>query len=698
MLEYYAYIYSILCCAVLCSAYQRCDHPDAPTRRALGAKIGLEGRQVQYWFQNQRSQTQAKALAQNNRVVQQENAALMAENASLRHAILTGSCLACGGATTAAAPAELPPESRRLVAENARLRGEYARATALLNQILLSAPAPPGPAAAAVVVSSSSVARPVADRAARLRGHAEAAMDQFLLLATKGEPLWLPTTPDGEALNYQLGYKHKKALPVHHGLCPDEFVMEASRATGVVRASATYLVATLTDARRWSEMFPSVVASVTARRDAAISGGVFGSHIQLMNAELQVHSPRLLNRSINFLRYTKRVAEGRWAVMDVSVDGILGPPGSRVADAAAAAAAANGVTLVPAWYTGCRLLPSGCLVEDMRNGYCKVTWVVHAEYDETTVPTMFRPLFRSGKALGAHRWLASLQRQCEFLAVLHSSQVSRGGDNTAAISSMGKRGVLELAQRMVADFYSAVSGPVTQPSSSIDEWYGSAGAGARRTDTAVRMVTSKKAGTVADLVLSASTTVWLPNTPPQLVFRYLRDDQRRGEWDAFFASSAAVTELCSVPTGHLNGNAVSVLYSNVTDGTDRKKTLILQEACTDASCSMVVYAPVEEDSMRAVMNGGDHASVFLLPSGFAVLPDGHGRARHAPSSSSSTPVGCDDTTAGSLLTVACQALVPGSSPSDNRAAPGAFDDVGKLLCRALEKIKAAVKTDIVTPA
>lgn len=58
MLEYYAHIYSILCYAVLCSAYQRCDHPDAPTRRALGAKIGLEGRQVQYWFQNQRSQTQ----------------------------------------------------------------------------------------------------------------------------------------------------------------------------------------------------------------------------------------------------------------------------------------------------------------------------------------------------------------------------------------------------------------------------------------------------------------------------------------------------------------------------------------------------------------------------------------------------------------------------------------------------------------
>jgi homeobox-leucine zipper protein len=89
-------------------------------------------------------------------------------------------------------------------------------------------------------------------------------------------------------------------------------------------------------------------------------------HLQ-MNAELQVPSPRLLNCRIKFLRYTKQVAEGQWAMMDVSVDGILGPPGSRIADAAVA-----NNTIVPAWYTSCRLLPSGCLIEDMGNGYCKV--------------------------------------------------------------------------------------------------------------------------------------------------------------------------------------------------------------------------------------------------------------------------------------------------------------------------------------
>ena len=101
---------------VLCSAYQQNDHPDEPTRRALGAKIRLEARQAQYWLKNQRSQMQltvthimfsfhacmikctakgaqsqridsysfflkflqAKAMVQNSKAAQRENAALMA--------------------------------------------------------------------------------------------------------------------------------------------------------------------------------------------------------------------------------------------------------------------------------------------------------------------------------------------------------------------------------------------------------------------------------------------------------------------------------------------------------------------------------------------------------------------------------------------------------------------------------------------
>jgi homeobox-leucine zipper protein len=59
--------------------------------------------------------------------------------------------------------------------------------------------------------------------------------------------------------------------------------------------------------------------------------------------------------------------------------------------------------------------------------YCaccpQVTWVVHAEYDEAVVHPLYRPLLQSGQALGARRWLASLQRQCQYLAILCSNSL-----------------------------------------------------------------------------------------------------------------------------------------------------------------------------------------------------------------------------------------------------------------------------------
>lgn len=54
----------------------------------------------------------------------------------------------------------------------------------------------------------------------------------------------------------------------------------------------------------------------------------------------------------------------------------------------------------------------------------QVTWVEHAEYDEAATHHIYRPLLSSGMALGAQRWVATLQRQCECFAILMSSSVS----------------------------------------------------------------------------------------------------------------------------------------------------------------------------------------------------------------------------------------------------------------------------------
>lgn len=69
-----------------------------------------------------------------------------------------------------------------------------------------------------------------------------------------------------------------------------------------------------------------------------------------MQAELHVLSPLVAVREVSFLRFCKQHAEGVWAVVDVAVDGIR-------ADVSSA---------------NCRRLPSGCLVQDMPDGYSKV--------------------------------------------------------------------------------------------------------------------------------------------------------------------------------------------------------------------------------------------------------------------------------------------------------------------------------------
>jgi homeobox-leucine zipper protein len=109
---------------------------------------------------------------------------------------------------------------------------------------------------------------------------------------------------------------------------------------------------------------------------------------------------------------------------------------------------------------------------------------------------------------------------------------------------------------------------------------------------------------------------------------------------------------------------------------NQSNMLILQETCTDASGSMVVYAPVDIPEMQLVMNGGDSTYVALLPSGFAILPDG-------PSIDSA-----EQKTGGSLLTVAFQILVD-RQPTASLTVES-IETVNSLITCSVKKIKNAL--------
>ena len=71
-----------------------------------------------------------------------------------------------------------------------------------------------------------------------------------------------------------------------------------------------------------------------------------------MTSELQVPSPLVPTRESYFVRYCKQHGEGTWAVVDVSLDNLRPAPALR-----------------------CRRRPSGCLIQEMPNGYSKVNIV-----------------------------------------------------------------------------------------------------------------------------------------------------------------------------------------------------------------------------------------------------------------------------------------------------------------------------------
>lgn len=122
---------------------------------------------------------------------------------------------------------------------------------------------------------------------------------------------------------------------------------------------------------------------------------------------------------------------------------------------------------------------------------------------------------------------------------------------------------MDLAQRMMASFYTAVSKPVTpEPSNIVNEWHGSCDIGAKKCVATVRMVIWNISTMEQPpiLVLRATTTVWLPGVPPYRVQEYLCNGQCRGEWDKFVYGCGAVEELSSVVTcRQIRGNVVSVL-------------------------------------------------------------------------------------------------------------------------------------------
>ncbi|PIN02331.1 hypothetical protein CDL12_25157 [Handroanthus impetiginosus] len=241
--------------------------------------------------------------------------------------------------------------------------------------------------------------------------------------------------------------------------------------------------------------------------------------------------------------------------------------------------------------------------------------------------------------------------------------------------------MLKLAQRMTNNFCAGVC------ASTVHQWNKLR---TENVDEDVRVMTRKSVddpGEPPGIVLSAATSVWLP-VSPQRLFAFLRNEHMRSEWD-ILSNGGPMQEMAHIAKGQEHGNCVSLLRASAMNA-NQSSMLILQETCIDAAGSLVVYAPVDIPAMHVVMNGGDSAYVALLPSGFAIVPDGPGS--RGPSGDGPTSNGGPaHRVSGSLLTVAFQILV--NSLPTAKLTVESVETVNNLISCTVQKIKAALQCD-----
>ncbi|XWS49522.1 hypothetical protein CRYUN_Cryun12cG0010200 [Craigia yunnanensis] len=672
------------------AVFKECPHPDDKQRMKLSQELGLKPRQVKFWFQNRRTQMKAQQDRSDNVILRAENESLKNEFYRLQAELSKLVCPNCGGP---AVPGGSSFEELRF--ENARIREELERVCAIASryigrpiQTMGAAPAmmPPsldldmniyprhftGPMASCaemmpVPMLSETASFPENNNLVLMDEEktlalelAMSSMDELVKMCRANEPLWIRNNENGkELLNLE---EHARMFhwPLNLKQRPSEFRTEASRDSAVVIMNSVTLVDAFLDANKWTELFPSIVAR--AKTVQVISPGVSGTNgsLQLMYAELQVLTPLVPTREAYFLRYCQQQNlddETYWAIVDFPLDGFHNSLQSSF----------------PLY----RRKPSGCLIQDMPNGYSRVTWVEHADIEEKPVHQIFSHFVYNGMAFGAHRWLAVLERQCERIASLMARNIT---DLGVIPSPEARKNLMRLAQRMIRTLCVNISTSSGQLWTALPD----------SSDDTVRITTRKvtEPGQPNGLILCAVSTTWLPY-PHYQVFDLLRDERRRAQLEVL-SNGNALHEVAHIANGSHPGNCISLLRINVASNSSQHVELMLQESCTDRSGSLVVYSTVDVDSIQLAMSGENPSCIPLLPLGFFITPvelirDASDDGKSFPPSEEA-----NGHISGSLLTVGLQVLA--STVPSAKINLSSIAAINNHVCTTIHQISASLSS------
>ncbi|KAG8502721.1 hypothetical protein CXB51_000618 [Gossypium anomalum] len=453
------------------------------------------------------------------------------------------------------------------------------------------------------------------------------AMEELLKLAIMGEPLWQhnETTLNGFQYLREFGSfdatmdQIMRMVEVGEPQCflssdcncnfdqdvPSSFSklnfeplnIETSRETTIVEMNPMNIVQLLMDTKQWATTFYRIVSRTT----------LLGVILENMSAEFHQCTPLIPARQSYFARYCKKHTNGTWGVVDVSLESLFPYPQVQL-----------------------RRRPSGCVIQEVGNRGSEVTWIEHVEVDSRSLHPIFRPIVSSGFAFSAKRWIATINRHCQWLTT-SMARTAPTADGVL-IPQEGRESLLKLAEKMTKNFFNNIN------SCSENVWSGLpqnfAAQDVRLRYGNILKVPGKPSGNI--VIFTTSTHI---PVPMEVLFDFLRHERTRNRWD-LLSNQRHVRELVYVSNGENPKNRVSIMQVN--SSPNKIEILYLQESYTDETGSYIVYAPMDILAMSKILNGGNPKFVSILPSGFSIMPD------KAP--------GQGDGAVGSILTLAFQSV------------------------------------------
>ncbi|CAN8269833.1 unnamed protein product [Cochlearia groenlandica] len=658
---------------ILETFFKECPHPDESQRERLCGELKLEPDQIKFWFQNKRTQCKVQDERSTNIMFRGENQNMQCEIGAMVRTLMNSLCVTCDGPSFGSE--ERKRNFQKLRFDNAQLKDERDRRVSFVCE---NSPNPPNMVGS---LTSQNMYGPnhqnnhmepqtniSEEEIRRLYETATNATEELKQLFLREEDYWVKSTVDGSYMIDHERYK-KFSHSLRHFRSLSSRV-ESSKDVTVVPIEATHLIQIFLDSEKWKKLFPTIVNNAKTLHVVESEIPITQNYnvLQVIWEQLHIVSPLVTPREFVILRCCQKIDNGIWMIADVSHQ-------------------IDNFDIINA--SCCYKRPSGCLIQALSNSHTKVTWIEHVEVDDKSeTHAMYRKLVNGRSGYGAKRWIVTLERMCERMALTSILTFPASDFSHVIRTSEARSNVMKIGERMLKAFNEmlTMSGKVDFPMHS-------------KNGVRISIRVNNETGQLPGLVITAASFLAIPLAPLH-VFNCMRNLDTRHQWDVLSYGNV-VSEIARIFTGSSETNSVTILQpkeeennnNNNTGMTmmnaapmelDKRTMLMIQDTYFDSLGGMLVYAPIDMASMKLAISGQvNHSNIPILPSGFIISSDGGHGSTAADGDGGST-----------LLTVAFQILMAANnySPKERMMRRVEVDEkivhtVTTLISTTLQRIK-----------